>query len=87
MAVSMVMTVTVAVATFGIGVGVGVVGAGFGLERRLFDRDLKTESLQHLVEHVIVAVAQPARTDLQCDVPIAQMIGGAGQQAPDRDDN
>ena len=41
----------------------------------------EAESAQHVVEHVIVLVAQPAGADLQGHVTVAEVIAGARQHA------
>ena len=56
MAAVMAMTVVMLVAT--------AVGAGFGFEGRLFAAHGQAEAAQHVVEHVVVTVAQPACGDL-----------------------
>lgn len=59
---------------------VAAVGSSFGLERRLFNSDGKAEAANHLIEHVIVLVANPADADLQCDVSVSQVIARATQR-------
>ena len=58
---------------------VAAVSAGLWLERRLFDSDGEAQAANHLIEHVIVLITNPAVTDLQRHVPIAQMIAGPAQ--------
>ena len=56
------------------------IGTGLGLEGGLFDAHQETERGDHVVQHVIVRVAQPAVAYLQRHVPVAQVIGRARQQ-------
>ena len=58
-----------------------VVRPPLGLERRLLDSHHKPQPAHHVVKHMVVRVAQPAGTDLQCDVAIAEMVGGARQRS------
>ena len=44
-------------------------------------RHLVTQGHQHIVEDRITEIANPAIADLYRHVPVAQMIGGAGEQA------
>jgi hypothetical protein len=77
MTVPLGMLVTVVVR---MGVRAAAVGAGLGFERRRQADWLQTQTTQHLVEHVIVPVPQPARFDLQRDVPVAEVVTGTRQQ-------
>ena len=54
-----------------------VIGAGLGFERRLLVHDRKPELGDHLVEHVIGEIAQPASTDLQRHVAVAEVVTDA----------
>src|SRR5688572_31057919 len=60
-------------------VGVRDIGTSLRFEWRELDPHLESESAQHVVEHMIVLVAQPARTDLQRHVAVSQVIAGARQ--------
>ena len=53
---------------------VTTIGARLGFESRLFDQHLEAQTSHHLIEHMIVLIANPARADLQCDMSIAQVI-------------
>ena len=55
------------------------VGAMFWLERRFNGFGSRAQLIEHGLEDVIVEQAQPAITDLQRHVAVAQVIGGAGQ--------
>ena len=52
-----------------------VVCARLWLEWGLLDRELRAQALRQFIQDMIVAVAQPARAELQCHVAIAQVIG------------
>jgi hypothetical protein len=58
----------------------GMVGAGLRVEGRQFIAYLHAQVAQHVVQHMVMAVAHPARADLQRHVTIAQVITGACQQ-------
>jgi hypothetical protein len=58
---------------------VPAIGTRLRLEGRLFDRDLETKTAHHVVEHVIVQISHPARTDLQGHVAVPEVICRAGQ--------
>ena len=53
----------------------GAISAGFRLERRFFDSDGESQAAHHVVEHMIVLIAQPVIADLQSDVTITEVIG------------
>ena len=57
-----------------------VVSAIFRLELPVFMGHCQTESLHHIVQHMIAQITQKTGADLQGHVAIAQMVGGAGQQ-------
>jgi hypothetical protein len=57
-----------------------MVGAGFGLERTFFHHEPESQSMQHVIEYMIVTVPQPERPDLQRYVPVSEMISAARQQ-------
>src|SRR5262245_53330638 len=54
--------------------------ARFGLERRAAGLDREPELLDHFVQDVVVLVGEPARADLDRDVPVAQVISRAGER-------
>ncbi len=56
------------------------VGTVFRLERRLFHRHRQAQATHHGIQHMIMLVTQPAITDLQRNMAITQMIGGAHHQ-------
>ena len=56
------------------------VGAGLGIERHLLGSNLEAESAQHLVEHVIVCVADPAVPDLKRRVAVPEGVAGARER-------
>jgi hypothetical protein len=60
---------------------VRVISTRLGFERCLLNGHLQTQTPRHVVEHVIMTVAQPAIPHLQRDVPIAQMIRSARETA------
>ncbi len=51
-----------------------------GLEGRLLEGDFQAKSAQHVVEHMIVLVAQQFSPDLQRHMAITQVIAGAGEK-------
>lgn len=55
------------------------VSAGFRLERQLAKGHRQAELAQHIVQHVIVMVAQLARHDLQRHVTVAEVVAGLRQ--------
>ncbi|MNT61626.1 hypothetical protein D3C72_1992840 [compost metagenome] len=55
------------------------ISAVLGLEWRFDGFYLRTKLFEHRLEHVIVEQTQPAIADLQGDVAVTQVIGGAGQ--------
>ncbi|CNJ54196.1 Uncharacterised protein [Mycobacterium tuberculosis] len=55
------------------------IGTVFRLERRFEGLGGSAQLVKHGLEYVVVEQAQPAIPDLQGDVTIAQVIGGAGQ--------
>jgi hypothetical protein len=56
------------------------VGAGFGFEGRLDKADRQAETTQHIVQHMVVQIANPARFDLDRNMAVAQMVTGPGKQ-------
>jgi hypothetical protein len=50
------------------------------LERQIFHHHLQPQTPHHVIEHMIVTVSQPELSELQRNVAVAEMIGGAGQQ-------
>jgi hypothetical protein len=68
------MVVPVLIATVGVARIAGVVSTGFRLKRRLLHHDSESQAAHHVIEHVIVTVAQPAIADLQGHVSIAEVI-------------
>ena len=56
------------------------VGTGLGFERGLDTHRLQAQATQHIVEYMVVQVAQPSRLYLQRDVPVAEVITGTRQQ-------
>src|SRR3569832_722507 len=57
-----------------------VIGARLRLEGRRLDHHVQPELPQHVVQHVIAEITQPARPDLHGHVAVAEMVGGAQQQ-------
>jgi hypothetical protein len=57
----------------------GEVGAAFRIEGRGHRRHPGAEALQHILDHVVAAQAQPVRQDLDIEVPVAEMPGEAGK--------
>ena len=55
------------------------VSAGFRFERRLLANYVQTEFSHHAIQDVIMQVTQPAGAELQGDVAVAEMVGGARQ--------
>ena len=55
------------------------VGAALGLEGRLDGVHRQPQRPDHVVQHVIVLVAQAPAVDLHRDVAVAQVVGGPGQ--------
>src|SRR5690606_31760202 len=55
------------------------VGTGFRLERRLDRFDAGAELLEHRAQNIVVGQAQPTVAQLQGNVAVAQVIGGAHQ--------
>lgn len=51
----------------------------FRLEWRLDGFGAGAELFEHGLEHIVVQQAQPAIADLQGNVTVAQVVGGAGQ--------
>ena len=58
-----------------------LIGAGVGLERRLYMADLGAKAAHHIFQHMIAAHAQPVVENLRLNVTIADVIGHAGQLA------
>jgi len=56
------------------------IGAGFGLKRRAQGAHGCTLRTQHVREHVVGLNSQPAVADLYRYVPIAKMVGRAGER-------
>jgi hypothetical protein len=52
----------------------------FGLERRLLDDHRQPERAHHVVEHMIVLVAQPSSAHLHGNVAIAQVVRSARER-------
>jgi hypothetical protein len=50
------------------------VGAGLGLERSVFDTHVEAETSHHVIEHMIVLIANESGANLQRDVSIAEVI-------------
>ena len=74
MIVAMIVTMTVAVA-----VAFAGVGAGFRFKRQMRESDLQAELAQHIVQHMIVVIAQLSGHDLQRNVAVAEVIAGFRQ--------
>ena len=53
------------------------IGSRFGLEAFSGERHAETQFTHHVVEHVVVQICEAPWSDLQCHVPISQMVGGA----------
>jgi hypothetical protein len=50
------------------------IGTRFRLERSVFDTHVEAETSHHVIEHVVVLIANESWTDLQCDMSIAEVI-------------
>ena len=61
-------------------VGIAGIGARFRFKRQGVEGHLQPERAQHVVENVIVVIAQFAGHDLQRHVAVAQVVAGAGEQ-------
>jgi hypothetical protein len=61
--------------------GAACVSAALGLEGGFFDAHRQAQTAHHLVEHVVVQIAQPAVPNLQRHMAVAEMIGGAREGA------
>jgi len=55
------------------------VSARLGFEGPLFYDNRQAQRTDHVIENVIVPVGQPVLTDLQGDMPVAKVVGGASQ--------
>lgn len=53
------------------------VGAGLGLERRLYGGKMRAEPAQHLFQHAILPDAQPLAHDLNVGVTVSDVPGEA----------
>jgi hypothetical protein len=53
------------------------VGAGLGLERRLYGGKMRAEPAQHLFQHAILPDAQPLAHDLNVGVAVSDVPGEA----------
>lgn len=62
------------------GVPVAVIGAGLGFERLLLRGEFESHAGEHGIEHMIAAVAQPVRAEFERYMPVAEMIGAAGER-------
>jgi len=60
--------------------GAGGVGTRLGLERRSLCPHRQAQAVDHVVQHMIVLIAQPAVPDLEQYVPITEVVSGPGQQ-------
>ena len=56
------------------------VDSAFGSEGRTLVAEREPESSHHFVEHVIVLKSEPANTDLERHVPVAQVVRRAGEE-------
>ena len=63
-----------------VAVGIAGVCTRFRFKRQRGVCDLQPELTQHVVEDVIVVIAQLTWHDLQRDVAVTQVIAGAGEQ-------
>src|SRR5690349_5292310 len=55
------------------------VRAGLRLEGRLLDDDRQPQTANHVIEHMVVPIAKPSRSDLHRHMTIAEVITGARQ--------
>ena len=55
------------------------IGAVLGLKRRFYGLRIGAQLFKHGLEHVVIEQAQPAVTDLQGHMAVAQMIRGTGE--------
>jgi len=53
--------------------------AGFGFERRIDRYHYASQALDHLPQDVVIGDAQPSLADLKGHMPVAEMVGNAGQ--------
>jgi hypothetical protein len=65
--------------------GAAAVGAAFGGEGGVLERNLGAETRGEVVEDVVVAVADAIWLDLQRHVAVAEVVGDAGEQQRIRD--
>ncbi|KAI3491523.1 hypothetical protein L1887_44144 [Cichorium endivia] len=63
-----------------VAVGIAGIRARFRFKRQAGVGHLQTELAQHVVENVVVVIAQLAGRDLQRHVAVAQVVAGAGEQ-------
>src|SRR5688572_14690130 len=79
MLVPMIVPVSMVV-TIAVRVPMAPVRSGLRLERRLLHLHAEPQAAHHVVQHVVMTVAQPAGMDLQGHVPVAQVVARAGEQ-------
>ena len=60
-------------------VSMSVIGTPLGFEGHLFLSYVKPQSSDHLIENVIGLITQPAVSDLQGNMPIAEVVTGTRQ--------
>ena len=56
---------------------ISVISAGCGLERRRKASQLRAETGQHFLEHMVFGQAQETFADFYRDVPVAEVVGAA----------
>jgi len=76
----MVLIVAMVMMAMTVAVGTAAVGTRLRLEGCLFNAYHQPQAAQHVVQHMVVTVAQFARHDLYGHVAIAQVVTGAGKQ-------
>ena len=57
------------------------IGPSLGLERRLLVANLHAQAFKHMLQHMVLLQQDPANADLQRNMAIAEVIGGAHQIA------
>ena len=63
-----------------VAVGIAGVSARFRFKRQAGVGHFQPELAQHVVENVVVVIAQLAGHDLQRHVAVAEVVAGAGEQ-------
>ncbi len=61
------------------GIGTATVGTGFRFEAGVRDTDRKAQPFEHIVQHMVMQVGNPAWLNLDLHVAVTQVITGAGK--------